>query len=90
MWGLFGDATMGPPGTYYHDRSDHVTYYWNMFDQVLIRPELLGSFDNESLRILESDGENSLLSSLGRPDSSRSDHLPILFEIRINRNEERP
>lgn len=44
MWGLLGDASPGPPGTYYYPSSEHVVFFWNMFDQVLIRPELLHLF----------------------------------------------
>jgi len=84
MWGLFGDATPGPPGTYYRAGSEHVEYFWNMFDQVLIRPELLPAFDNRDLKVLESDGEASLLSAAGTPeDSAASDHLPVLFKLRL-------
>jgi len=82
MWGLFGDATPGPPGTYYYGSGEHLIYFWNMFDQVLIRPELMASFRNESLRILCENGGTSFLDRRGLPDASRaSDHLPIMFEL---------
>jgi hypothetical protein len=82
MWGHFGDAIEGPSGTFYDGRSEHVTYFWNMFDQVLIRPELLGMFRNEELRILSFCGERSLLTAKGLPNTSvASDHLPILFRL---------
>src|SRR4029077_188153 len=35
MWGRFGDTTPGPPGTYYHRSSEHIAYFWHLFDQVL-------------------------------------------------------
>ena len=38
MWSLFGDIPTGPAGTCFFRRSEHVTFFWNMFDQVLIRP----------------------------------------------------
>ena len=82
MWGHFGDAMEGPSGTFYDGRSEHVTYFWNMFDQVLIRPELLRMFRNEALRILSVSGERSLLTAKGLPDASAaSDHLPLLFRL---------
>lgn len=82
MWSLFGDLTPGPPGTYYYDGSEHKTYFWNMFDQVLIRPELLDKFRPETLKILETSGEISFLSANGIPnDKLISDHLPLLFEV---------
>jgi len=82
MWGHFGDAIEGPSGTFYDGRSEHLTYFWNMFDQVLIRPELLSMFRNEELRILSVAGERTLLTAKGLPNTSvASDHLPILFRL---------
>ncbi len=84
MWGCFGDTTKGPPGTYYCRRSDLLEYFWNVFDQVLIRPALLDYFDTDALRILTQCGETSLLRPSGTPDDTRaSDHLPLLFRLRI-------
>lgn len=84
MWGRFGDTTPGPPGTYYYKSTDHVSYYWNIFDQVLIRPELIDLFDDSSLEVLESDGENRLLAANDLPDTNNgSDHLPILFILNL-------
>jgi hypothetical protein len=81
MWGLFGDRTPGPPGTY-HYNGDMVTPFWNIFDQVLLRPSLVQSL--RELRILDSDGDSSLLTNNGIPDSTNgSDHLPILFRLEI-------
>ena len=84
MWGLFGDGTPGPSGTYYYRNSEHTAFFWNMFDQVLIRPDLLSRFDNEGLEILESDGEVSFLSDEGLPDTNAaSDHLPVMFRLAL-------
>jgi hypothetical protein len=86
MWGLFGDATAGPPGTYYYERSEHDLLFWNLFDQVLIRPDLFPYFRNEEVEILTGDGERSLLSAKGLPDTiAASDHLPILFKLNLAR-----
>jgi hypothetical protein len=83
MWSLLGDASRGPPGTYYQRRNEHVAYFWHMFDQVLIRPDLLSMFDNEDLLILDHDGTTSFLTPSGTPDETvASDHLPILFRLR--------
>ena len=82
MWNHFGDAERKTAGSYYYADSGHVSYYWNMFDQVLIRPELARQFDPASLKILTSFGAQDLVRENGRPDSSRySDHLPIVFEL---------
>jgi hypothetical protein len=84
MWNYFGDETPGPPGTYYYNVSEHIGYFWNIFDQVLIRPELLPCIDKNFIQILDSDGTKSFLSSQGVPNSSIvSDHLPILFKLNL-------
>ena len=84
MWSLLGDASKGPAGTYYYGKGSYIVYYWHMFDQVLIRPELLDSFRNEDLAIIDNDGEMPLVNKKGRPDrASGSDHLPIIFKLEI-------
>ncbi len=44
MWGLFGDRTTGPPGTYYHTSASTGMYGWNMLDQLLVRKSALDFF----------------------------------------------
>lgn len=83
MWSLLGDGTRGPPGTYYYCRPEHVVLFWNMFDQILIRPDLLDRFNNEDLHILNSDGNETFLSKKGLPKRNISDHLPITFKLSI-------
>lgn len=84
MWNLLGDVTPGPAGTYYYDDSNHNVLFWNMFDQVLLRPTMISAFDHDSLQILEGDGETSFLTKEGRPKKRYgSDHLPVLFGIEI-------
>lgn len=80
MWGQFGDRTPGPPGTYYRSSSESVNYFWNTYDQVLLRPEVMNRLTD--LRVLDSDGVESLLTTNGRPDTANaSDHLPLLFRL---------
>lgn len=82
MWAHFGDALNKPPGSYYYERAEHVNYFWNTFDQVLIRPQLVDRFRNDQLRILDRAGETSLAKEDGRPDSgSGSDHFPLFFNL---------
>jgi hypothetical protein len=84
MWGFFGDLTKGPPGTYHYDSAEQVTYFWNIFDQVLIRPALLQHFDATSLKVISGDEKISLLNEQGIPDKANvSDHLPIVFRLYI-------
>lgn len=84
MWGHFGDRTVGPPGTYYYHRAEHTTLFWHMFDQVLLRPELVDHFCDEELEILTSDENIPFLSAKGLPDAKIvSDHLPLLFALNL-------
>jgi len=88
MWGHFGDLAASPPGTYYREESEHVGYFWHMFDQVLLRPTLLQYFEHENLEIVSQIApggvQTSLLSSRGVPDASiGSDHLPIVLGLTV-------
>src|SRR5438477_507279 len=79
-----GTAGHEPPGTCYYRAAESKWYYWNMFDQVLLRPGLLPYFKNQDLKILTTDGANSFLNKRGLPDRSRaSDHLPIFFRLHV-------
>ncbi|MDQ6827790.1 MAG: hypothetical protein M3081_02880 [Gemmatimonadota bacterium] len=82
MWSHFGDRPPSPPGTYYYSRATQVSYFWNMFDQVLIRPSLLDYFADEDLSIVTHVGGLSLLDGRGLPDTEiGSDHLPLFFRL---------
>jgi hypothetical protein len=83
MWHLLGRESDEPPGTYYLHKSEQIVYFWNTFDQVLIRPDLLQFFNIEDLRIVKSDGKNSFLNDDGIPNNNISDHLPILFKLEL-------
>lgn len=85
MWNLLGDFD-DPPGTYYYGGSDAVNPFWNIYDQVIIRPELIPRFNNDALKIVTHADDISLLNRQGHPDKNISDHLPIIFEMR-NENE---
>lgn len=81
MWNLFGDATP-PYGTYYYNGNDAINTYWNIYDQVIIRPALKPRFDVNNLKILTETKQRYLLDKNGHPDKCISDHLPIIFEIK--------
>jgi endonuclease/exonuclease/phosphatase family metal-dependent hydrolase len=84
MWRFFGARGSVPSGTYYYERAEHVVYFWNIFDQVLVRPSLMDGFDDDAVRIVDKVGETSLTYGDGRPNRSvGSDHLPIVFELDI-------
>lgn len=84
MWNYFGDTPPGPPGTYFYNTGTQVNHYWNIFDQVLIRPELLEKFSDENLSVITEIDSRPLLSESGRPNRSfASDHLPILLGLKL-------
>jgi exonuclease III len=84
MWAHFGDKKGSPSGTYYYDRAEYLNYFWNIFDQVLLRPSLIPHFDPNGLQIVDNDGINSLTSASGIPEKKTySDHLPIVFGLNI-------
>ncbi len=82
MWGFFGDRSDGPPGTCsFPQRGDPISYDWSIFDQVLIRPDLLKRFIN--VEIVTRIGDVSLAApSSGRPNKAvGSDHFPIVLQL---------
>lgn len=80
MWSHLGDRN-DAGGTYYYDGGEAVCYFWNMYDQVLLRPALTFRFAPEHVRILTEAGGVPLLAQ-GRPDRSvGSDHLPVVVEL---------
>ena len=81
MWNFLGDFHE-PYGTYYCNTGDAVNPYWNIYDQVLIRPALRKRFADEGLRVLTGTERISLLDVNRHPDRRISDHLPIMFEIK--------
>jgi hypothetical protein len=82
MWNHFGDDA-GPAGTYYRRTGSFVEHYWNMFDQVLVRPSLVASLKPGTVEIVTMVGEMSLLTRNGLPDKNISDHLPVFFALAV-------
>jgi hypothetical protein len=84
MWRHFA-ATGAPTGTYFRSASGPIEYFWNVFDQVLVRPSLLDFFDDDSVEIVDHIGGATLLTPNHEPDEAvGSDHLPILFSLNPN------
>jgi exonuclease III len=81
MWSLHGDVGNNVSGSYFYKNAELVNYHWNVFDQVLLRPSLIDSFEKNSLRFVDFDGEKSLLTNKGVPNKKYSDHLPLLFTL---------
>lgn len=84
MWSLYGDVKNNVTGSYYYQNSELVTYPWNIFDQLLIRPSLVPNFVKESIAFLDNDGKKSLLTKNGIPNRTKySDHLPLIFTLNL-------
>jgi hypothetical protein len=78
MWNLMGDYD-GVPGSYFYRDSSYLTYYWNLLDQVILRPNIAHYLVSSSLKILTNTGTTKLLNSKGKPKVS--DHLPLFFSL---------
>lgn len=80
MWRFFGERPDAPPGTYYYPASGKViAFHWNIFDQVLLRPELMDCL--KDVRILDRIGPMPLLKDQIPVHDVGSDHLPVLFVL---------
>lgn len=84
MWSCFGDVSGGPAGTYYWANAEEPTnHFWQLYDQALIRPDLLAQFVR--VEIVAHDGQESLLTGTGRPRArTLSDHLPLYCEFNFS------
>ena len=85
MWGRMGDLLPETPGTYYYSNSSLINYFWNTFDQVLLRPDLLDYFSQDNLKVISQIAEKRLLTEKETILSSSSDHLPIVITLEIER-----
>ncbi|MBR5222278.1 MAG: endonuclease/exonuclease/phosphatase [Clostridia bacterium] len=83
MWNFLGDFSE-PYGTYYYVSNDTDNLYWNIYDQVLLRPSLRKSFVEKSLTIVTHTSSQYFLDKNKHPNKKISDHLPIIFEIKEN------
>lgn len=86
MWGFYGDNGKGGAicGTYFLNRFYHIELFWHLFDQVIVRPQLMEYFNDNGLEIITQINKNQLLTSNGRIDKKKySDHLPLKFCVNI-------
>ncbi|MEM8638770.1 MAG: hypothetical protein AAGG51_08165 [Cyanobacteria bacterium P01_G01_bin.54] len=84
MWSKLGDFNQEPPGTYYWDQSKNDQFFWNAFDQAIIRQDLLHYFVEDEFQVIsEISGTSLLQEELPGIDSNQfSDHLPILITLK--------
>jgi hypothetical protein len=91
-WSLFGDRSFAEtatgvrkplraPGSYFYDDSREPTHhFWHVFDQVLVRPDLIPHL--RWVQPLTTDGTDEFLTAAGRIDEKRfSDHLPLIVRF---------
>lgn len=90
MWSLLGDGSPGPPGTYFYQSSSPVSFFWNTFDQALMRPDLARAFESGDVEIVTSARGMSLLTARGTPNVDVSDHLPIIVTVRVQEFADEP
>ena len=83
MWRFFGDFNQAP-GSYYYRRADHTEYFWHLYDQVLIRPDLLRYFRDDGIALPATVDGVGLLNRVGQPDRlTASDHLPLVLRLHL-------
>jgi hypothetical protein len=76
MWKFWSRRKI-PYATYYYYRSGMVNYYWNTFDQVIMRPQLINAFEYDSLVIVTETSNHQLLKEKKPDEDNYSDHLPL-------------
>lgn len=88
MWNFFGENSKGQvPGTYYYNSSRYINYYWHIYDQLLLRPELLSYFVEEDFDILTNIKDRSLLRNskgIKVVNTQISDHLPLFIKLKFD------
>lgn len=84
MWRFFGDQQT-PFGSYYFTQAKYQlhAFEWNIFDQVLIRPELAPHIQQEDfVSIVTQLGIQSLAKNVSEPDEKiLSDHFPLAVKL---------
>ncbi len=84
MWSFFGEEGKGDVnGTFYYSSAKPICYFWNILDQVIIRPSLLDTFDDKKLKIHSSINGIDLINENNKINTEISDHLPISFNINL-------
>lgn len=84
MWRFFGDQ-QAPFGSYYFPKAKYKlhAFAWNIFDQVLLRPELAPHVQQaDFVDILTQIGNQNLAKKTSEPDEKvLSDHFPLMVKL---------
>jgi exonuclease III len=86
MWSYLGDRSLLTgnlklPGSYYYKSTTDVTQtYWNIFDKVIIRPDIIDCIDYSSIEIHEFIPQDKFIKVQTRPD-----HHPLFFNLNIEK-----
>ena len=70
-----------PYSTYYYNNSDMYNIFWNVFDQVVIRPQLIEAFVDDSLTIVSKTKNHQFLGAKKPDRENYSDHLPLFCTL---------
>lgn len=87
MWNWLGDKNHETgndkiPGSHFFKTTTDVSQiYWNVFDKVIVRPDLIDAIDYSSLKIIETISINDLVSK--KNSNTSTDHLPLTFTLKI-------
>lgn len=81
-WELLGRKKAAVYGTYYYKAADYYNLGTYLFDQVIFNKDLIDYYDDNSLRIINSTSNHSLITTQGKISELYSDHLPIFFSIK--------
>lgn len=87
MWSFLGDRNhltgeKKIPGSYYYNQKP----YWNIFDKVIMRPDIIDFFDFSSLKLIENLGDEKIVNDNFFIDTNEySDHLPLSFKIKLQK-----
>lgn len=90
MWKFFGENSSKINGTHFYDSYKPINYFWNLFDQVMIRPDLIPYFDKDKLEIITKIFSKNLLkktNGVNKIDKQFSDHLPLKFQLQLKPKE---
>jgi endonuclease/exonuclease/phosphatase family metal-dependent hydrolase len=82
-WRFMNDEGRQHAGSFYYTKAVPHCHFWNTFDQVLLRPDLLPFFNDSGLKLVTEIAGKSLLDGKGRPSKLHSDHLPLHLTLSL-------